>query len=52
MDQPGPRIGFAYDPFGDGKWAIRGGYGIFFEHMNGNEANAEALAIQRLAARG
>ncbi|HXH67054.1 MAG TPA: carboxypeptidase regulatory-like domain-containing protein [Candidatus Limnocylindrales bacterium] len=40
---PGPRIGFAYDPLGDGKWAIRGGYGIFFEHMNGNEANAEAL---------
>ena len=35
---PGPRIGFAYDPIGDGKWAIRGGYGIFFEHMNGNEA--------------
>ena len=40
---PGPRIGFAYDPKGDGKWAIRAGYGIFFEHMNGNETNAEAL---------
>ena len=40
---PGPRVGIAYDPWGDGKTAIRAGYGIFFEHMNGNEANAEAL---------
>jgi hypothetical protein len=38
-----PRIGFALDPKGDGKWAIRGGYGIFFEHTNGNEADSEAL---------
>jgi hypothetical protein len=40
---PAPRIGFAFDPKGNGKMAIRGGYGVFFEHTNGNEGNTESL---------
>jgi len=33
----GPRIGFAYDLMGDGKTAIRGGWGLFYNRLDGNQ---------------
>ncbi len=32
-----PRFGFAYDLFGDGKTALRGGFGMFYNRLDGNQ---------------
>ena len=38
-----PRAGFSWDVAGDGRTAIRGGYGVFFERYRQNNLNFDGL---------
>jgi hypothetical protein len=48
-----PRLGLAWDPLGDGKTAIRGGFGVFHNSILGNIADVSgpALNSQRIQIR-
>jgi hypothetical protein len=39
-----PRVGFSYDLLGNGKTVLRGGFGTFFERMQGNDVYNVAAA--------
>jgi hypothetical protein len=38
-----PRVGFAYDLNGNGRTVLRGGFGLFFERVQGNDVYNAAL---------
>jgi hypothetical protein len=48
-NQYSPRVGFSWSPFRNGKTALRGGFGTFFERVRQNQNNVGGLGNPPLA---
>ena len=45
-----PRVGFTFDPTGDGRWSVRASYGIYFDQFQNGSGHGLAGGDQRAVA--